>query len=195
MLPRQHVCTIQQVKNILVDWENGKFWASQAARLRMLPRQHAQENHIISGPACSCLHQAQMAQPSCYCGFFVVTLQFLYTSFLLPCVVPDLEVKLLEKCKTCPENQDAKGPSVGWPKNYSGLFRDLAQITIYFLGIIFFCFSRQKVEIFSIFLKKSFIKPHKILNQPDNHGNKNCLNQLNSLKFCEVSRNSFSQRC
>jgi hypothetical protein len=25
----------------VVNWENVKFWASQAARLRMLPRQHA----------------------------------------------------------------------------------------------------------------------------------------------------------
>ena len=27
------------------------------------------------------------------------------------------------------------------------------------------------------------------------NGNKNCLNELNELKFCEVSRNSFSNRC
>ena len=53
MLPRQHACTSQQVKNSLIDWENVKFWASQAVRLRMLPRQHAQKNHIIGGPACT----------------------------------------------------------------------------------------------------------------------------------------------
>ena len=56
MLPRQHVCTIQQVKDILVDCENVKFWASQVGNfknLRMLPWQHVQKSHIIDGPACT----------------------------------------------------------------------------------------------------------------------------------------------
>ena len=40
---------------ILIDWENVKFWASQAENFKnlcMLPRQHVQKNHIIDGPAC-----------------------------------------------------------------------------------------------------------------------------------------------
>ena len=43
------------------------------------------------------------------------------------------------EAKTFPENQDAVEPSVGWPKNYLGLFRDLVSI-IYFLGIKLFLF-------------------------------------------------------
>ena len=95
--------------------------------------------------------------------------------------------------KTFPENQDTIGPSVGWPKNYPGLFR--LGLDYIFLVIKLFCSSRQKAEIFSIFLIKNFMTPHKIANQSDSHGNKNCLHELDSLKFCEVSRNSFSNRC
>ena len=42
------------------------------------------------------------------------------------------------------------------------------------------------------------MKPHKIPTQSDNgqkNDNKSCLHELNELKFCKVSRNSFSNRC
>ena len=38
----------------------------------------------------------------------------------------------------------------------------------FFLGIYFFCFSRERAETFSICLKKNFMKPHKISTQSDN---------------------------
>ena len=42
------------------------------------------------------------------------------------------------------------------------------------------------------------MKPHKISTQADNdrkNENNNCLNELNELKFCEVSRISITNRC
>ena len=49
-------------------------------------------------------------------------------------------------------------------------------------------------EILSICSKKNFVKPHEVSTQSNNrkNGNKNCQNEL---KFCEVSQNSFSNRC
>ena len=53
-----------------------------------------------------------------------------------------------------------------------------------FLGIKLFCFTRQNLTKFQ-------------LNQMTNRKNENnnCLNKLNKLKLCEVSRNSISNKC
>ena len=52
--------------------------------------------------------------------------------------------------------------------NSLGLFRDYDGLNHIFLVIKLFCFSRQKAEIFSICLKKNFVKPHKFSTQSDN---------------------------
>ena len=60
--------------------------------------------------------------------------------------------------KTLPENWDSKAPSVGTLLAYL----ETTAYIIFLLGIKLFCFSRYKVEIFSICLKKNFVKPQKI---------------------------------
>ena len=43
------------------------------------------------------------------------------------------------------------------------------------------------------YLKNNFMKPHKISVESDNHGNKDCLNELNELKlFFQTDAESFS---
>ena len=71
-------------------------------------------------------------------------------------VVRSVCVKKL-KCKT--QNLPGKlGQQSAICLNSLGLFRDHG---LNFLGIICFCFSRQKTETFSICLKQNFVKPHK----------------------------------
>ena len=71
--------------------------------------------------------------------------------------------------------------------NYLGIFRDYGLKNIFFRNKTFLFF---KIESFSIGLKKNFVKPHKISTHSAHSDS--CLIEL---KFCEVSRNSFSNRC
>ena len=70
------------------------------------------------------------------------------------------------KCdsKTFTEKWDSKRHllELSWP------IQRLRLIDHIFLGITLFCFSRQKAEIFSICLKKNFVKLHKISTQSNN---------------------------
>ena len=114
------------------------------------------------------------------CNVIMYITQIIYQDrkLLVPVVCFDAKIDLnwfMGCCKTFPENQDAI----------------CLQIWLQFSVIKLFCLSRQKAEIFSIFLKKNFMKLHKISNQSNNHGNKNCLKNLNKFTFCEVSQSSF----
>ena len=71
--------------------------------------------------------------------------------------------------------------------NSLGLFRDY-DLNYIFWGnkTFFFIFQDRKLK-FSASVKKNFVKPHKISTQSDNgykkNVHKNCLNELNELKF------------
>ena len=71
--------------------------------------------------------------------------------------------------------------------NSLGLFRDYG-LNYYFLNKTFF-----KLKFSASVLKKEFLETSQNFNSiktDRKNGNKNCLNELNEFKFCEVSQNS-----
>ena len=82
--------------------------------------------------------------------------------------------------------------------NSLGLFRDYSLNYIFFRNKTFLFFKIESWNFQHLFEKKiSWNLTQFQLNQTRDrkNGNKNCLNELNELKFCEVSRNCFSNRC
>ena len=81
--------------------------------------------------------------------------------------------------------------------NCLGLFRDY-HLNYNFLGIKLFCFQDRQLKLLASVWKMILWNLTKFqLNQTSDtkHGNEICLNELNELKFCEVSQNSISNRC
>ena len=99
--------------------------------------------------------------------------------------------------KTKPSLKVGTANAICW--KFLGLFRDYGLDNIFFLGLKLFFFFKIKSSNFQYLLDKEFRKTSQNFNSMDRkNGNKHCLNELNEfneLKFCEVSRNSFSKRC
>ena len=92
--------------------------------------------------------------------------------------------------KTVTEYWVIEAPSAGTILAY---LETMTQI-IFFKRIKLFCFSRQKAEIFSICLKRNFMKPHHILAHSDNFYF-HFLYRSSELKFGKISQKQFSNRC
>ena len=124
---------------------------------------------------------------------FVIAMVFC----LIRAIVQEKQSFLMVSGKTVTENWDSKPASVG--TTYLVLFRDYGLHHI-FLGIKILFFKIESWNL-SICLKKNFVKPHKISTHSahwahsDNFYFHFSICCLIELKFCEVSRNSFLNRC
>ena len=85
--------------------------------------------------------------------------------------------------------------SICW--SYLGLYRDYSLDHIFFRNKTFLFFKIESWNLQHLFEKKMWNLTKFQHNQTTDRKieNKNCLNELNELKFCEVSRNFFWNKC
>ena len=112
------------------------------------------------------------------------------TKFLpnLPTEKFTLQSMVSKKLRTRPLLEIGTENAICW--NSLGLFRDYGLDHLFFRDTTFLFFKIEPCTFQHLFEKKMWNLTKFQLNQTTDrkNGNKNCLNELNELKFCEVSR-------